>query len=329
VRTAYLNWLPGRRLLHHEVEDVGRRSFPSAVGVLLGAGADEERRLVDLLNGEVRSTDLRLSDDGTEEYSDAALGSMAAIALSWLHRKRRQEQGQPVATLGFPELPDWAAGPHWPPATVPAAVLEAARSGAITLPLDAIQLSQPLHLEADNSADLFYDDPGVPRSAVPPPVLPDAPQHLIWDQAFDVPENKSDVPSGIRLKLGDDFALEGSGRIWAGVIGTGENGPNGWDRIEYDRKFPLTGRPNGHPYCLLGKMGESGAYFFIGEHRARERYLDEDLRTNCSCVLMTMRQETAAGDSPALSRCGERLLPHHRRASILGRSLSVEAGSPD
>ena len=61
------------------------------------------------------------------------------------------------------------------------------------------------------------------------------------------------------------------------MILTGNNGPNGWDNIDRDKKFPLHVGPNAHPYCLLGKFNENGNYFFIG-HIKRSAFSDSHVR---------------------------------------------------
>ncbi len=292
VRNAYLNWLPGRRNKPDlPADNIAFSSFASGVAVMLDAGWAEETHLKDLLQAQLDDFygrpghpnqyryDLPLTTDAHKvnyEESPMALDYMVGLSLAWLHRKLRQDARQPIATAGFPDLPDSSA---WYRAEVPANVLVQAQSGTIPLPLDAIQRTQPLHLTSYGSAELFYDNPVVPRSPVPNAVLPSGVQGLVWDQTVTVPESASDVPTGIRLHLGDEFEIEYTGGlIKPGVfdpLGRG-NGPNGWNRIEYDRKFLLTGRPNGHPYCLLGKLGENGAYFFVGERWQRQRYLGYD-----------------------------------------------------
>jgi hypothetical protein len=52
---------------------------------------------------------------------------------------------------------------------------------------------------------------------------------VIVDQTFSVPEStRRDIDTGLTLVPGDEFAIEGSGQIWAGVAFTGLNGPEGW-----------------------------------------------------------------------------------------------------
>ena len=53
-----------------------------------------------------------------------------------------------------------------------------------------------------------------------------------------------------------------------------KNGPDGWNNVVYDTKFPLHGSLdpiNAHPYSLLGKLNN---YFFIGSKgRGKERFI--------------------------------------------------------
>lgn len=75
-----------------------------------------------------------------------------------------------------------------------------------------------------------------------------------------VREADFDVDSGIEVRPLDRLTLNATGSIWAGVVFTGQNGPNGWNNIDPDPKFPLV---NSHPYCLIGRM--DGRYFYVGE----------------------------------------------------------------
>src|SRR5205085_12689386 len=85
--------------------------------------------------------------------------------------------------------------------------------------------------------------------------------------------------------FGDVYEFTAEGEIWAGVELTGNNGPEGWDDIASDLKFPFHTTSNAHPFALIGKLGPNGAWFSIGRHRPKERYLGHDerpivLRTN-------------------------------------------------
>ena len=75
-----------------------------------------------------------------------------------------------------------------------------------------------------------------------------------------VREADFDIDTGIEAKFLDRLTFNATGLIWAGVVFTGQNGPNGWNSIDPDPKFPLVGS---HPYCLIGRM--DGRYFFVGD----------------------------------------------------------------
>jgi len=96
-------------------------------------------------------------------------------------------------------------------------------------------------------------------------------QTLIVDTPVVVREADYDVDTKIDLRPGDEYAFEASGDIWAGVAFTGRNGPNGWNNIDHDPKFPLHEGPDAHPFCLLGRFG-GGAYYFIGANQPRNRF---------------------------------------------------------
>lgn len=78
-------------------------------------------------------------------------------------------------------------------------------------------------------------------------------------QAIPVRESDDLVDTHIQVNRGDTLIFQAGGQIWAGVWLTGNNGPNGWNNIDNDLKFPL---PGSHPYCLLGRL-DNGP-FYIG-----------------------------------------------------------------
>ena len=53
----------------------------------------------------------------------------------------------------------------------------------------------------------------------------------------------------------DGVVLSASGSIWAGVVATFSNGPEGWNNLDNDPKFPL---PGTNPYCLLYALAPAG-----------------------------------------------------------------------
>lgn len=93
------------------------------------------------------------------------------------------------------------------------------------------------------------------------------------DRWVDVPESaRTDVDTGITLQPGDDFELQGTGVIWAGVWFTGTNGPEGWtDRLETNPSSPMHSGPQAHPFALIGRFGTE-PYFFIGTGLLRRVY---------------------------------------------------------
>jgi hypothetical protein len=322
VRDQYLGWLP-ERLRNPDLQywDIAFTCFSSGVAVVLGAGEAEEKRLVVLLGkmydeyvphgegtGRWKSDlDLVWADDAQAAKEDfKGLDFMVGLALAWLHAKRRRDRGEPVTTPGFPEIP---VGPSWPRAAVPAPILEAAQRGEIALPLGAVQRGSPLQVGPEG-ADLFLDDPVVPRPPVPDPVLPPrTSQPLIHDLWFTVDEGDTDVATSLVLRFGDEYQFEAEGSIWAGVVLTGESGPNGWeDKIEYDHKFPLVGKPDGHPYCLLGRFGEDGAYFFIGDGRkyGRRRFLLDEAHIESRPLFLRINDD-APGNGHGSFRCRVRV----------------------
>lgn len=82
---------------------------------------------------------------------------------------------------------------------------------------------------------------------------------IIYDNIINVSEGDRDVDTQMDIQYGDRLVFSANGEIWAGVWWTGLNGPQGWDNISYDRKFPL---PGTHPYSLLGRL--DGRLFYIG-----------------------------------------------------------------
>lgn len=82
------------------------------------------------------------------------------------------------------------------------------------------------------------------------------------DRTFSVPESTRGVRTGITINDGDRIIFDASSRIWAGVVFTGENGPEGWGELADNRNFPLVGARR---FSLIGRVG-SGRPFYIGHH---------------------------------------------------------------
>jgi hypothetical protein len=127
----------------------------------------------------------------------------------------------------------------------------------------------------------IVDDDRVPSIASMVRINPLAPpvgKTLVVDRWIPVRESDADVDTGVDVGPGDEYAfVEATGSIWAGVWGTGRNGPQGWDNIDHDPKFPLHEGAYAHPFSLLGRFAGL-PYFYIGTGRVRERYPDTQMR---------------------------------------------------
>ncbi|XVV08438.1 hypothetical protein ACQP2X_26710 [Actinoplanes sp. CA-131856] len=93
---------------------------------------------------------------------------------------------------------------------------------------------------------------------------------LVSSREIPVPESEYDVNTHLTVQRGDTLMFHAWGDIWSGVWLTGLNGPNGWNGIDHDRKFPL---PGWHPYGLLGKL--DNGYFPIGSQHRIDRADDQ------------------------------------------------------
>jgi hypothetical protein len=84
----------------------------------------------------------------------------------------------------------------------------------------------------------------------------------------DVPEDTTGIDTGIDVQDGDWLEIGATGHIYAGVTGTGQNPPSGWDNVDHDPKFPLHTGPNAHPYSLIGYLDRGGSVtgpFYVGD----------------------------------------------------------------
>ncbi|HEV2580959.1 MAG TPA: hypothetical protein VGT44_08910 [Ktedonobacteraceae bacterium] len=93
---------------------------------------------------------------------------------------------------------------------------------------------------------------------------------LIDSRQVEVRESDYDVDTHIQVRKGDTLMFNAWGQIWAGVWLTGMNGPNGWNNLDPDPKFPL---PGTHPYSLLGKL--DNGYFFVGGYDRIDQTADQ------------------------------------------------------
>jgi hypothetical protein len=74
-----------------------------------------------------------------------------------------------------------------------------------------------------------------------------------------IPESTFGVDSGVDVGPGQWLGFTGSGEIWAGVLFTGNNGPQGWNTIDNNPNLPL---PGSRPFSLLGRLNNQN--FYIG-----------------------------------------------------------------
>jgi hypothetical protein len=201
--------------------------------------------------------------DGDRQNIRLAVDYMAAMALAWLHARRRADAGTPVATAGFPVPPSFTA---WPTPTVPRVVLE-------RLPEVRRVVLGDRPVPATD-VDVFSPALQTRKPPTPPPLVPN-PGPLVGEFTYVVAESARDVFTGITLQWGDDYEIEATGEIWAGVPLTGNNGPAGWtDRLIDDARWPLHSGldPVGaHPFALLARVG---GWFLVGEHMERRRFLN-------------------------------------------------------
>ena len=76
-------------------------------------------------------------------------------------------------------------------------------------------------------------------------------------------ESDTQVDSGVNVGPGEWLSLTAGGEIWAGVFFTGNNGPQGWNKIEDGAAYPL---PGSRPFSLLGIL--DAQKFYIGNSNA-------------------------------------------------------------
>jgi hypothetical protein len=105
------------------------------------------------------------------------------------------------------------------------------------------------HLVKDASPDLRRS-----ASAVTKPII---------DQPLEVKESDDTVDTQIDVQTNDRIVINATGRIWAGVAFTGDNGPGGWSWTA-GNKFTLV---NGHAYSLIGSL--DGIWWEIGTGATR------------------------------------------------------------
>lgn len=168
---------------------------------------------------------------------------------------------------------------------------------------------------ADNRADtaVLRDADGTERSRfthrrppeppeITPLALPTATRPPLIDTWVTVRESDGDVDTGVDLAYGDHWDVLAMGTIWAGVWFTGENGPEGWADVDHDPKFPLHEGPEAHPFCLLGKLGAEGRYFYVGNLTRKWRHSAQE-----TCRLLLRTNDDMPGNGRGKFNCRIRL----------------------
>lgn len=107
---------------------------------------------------------------------------------------------------------------------------------------------------------------------------------VVADKMVTVSESDGIVDTGIDFQLGDKYELQGFGKIWAGIQGDPDNGPEGYSNIDNDPKFPLYQGREAHPYALIGRFGTEENWFLVGDYLLKVYVTDSIqrlyLRTN-------------------------------------------------
>ncbi|GAB2570940.1 hypothetical protein Aab01nite_05310 [Paractinoplanes abujensis] len=109
---------------------------------------------------------------------------------------------------------------------------------------------------------------------------------VVVDKFLTVTEHDNDKDTGIEVRNGDWIDISASGRIWAGVWFTSENGPNGWTGWAAGEDKPLPGAP---PFSLIGKMAD-GEYFYIGAG-LRRTYQNATLGPGATRLYLTVNDD--------------------------------------
>jgi hypothetical protein len=187
-------------------------------------------------------------EDENLPYLDA-LEYLACLAVSWW----TVTHGRPTNPLfsatwpgGTQEIPGPPPTPvAWKAPSVPASAVTKGYVPALTRP------AGPGPTPARRGMIDLYKDAAAARKPAEPP---SAAYPFVREDVYTVTVPES-APSSIDLDtvVRADEAVEVSagGTIWAGVLATGQNGPEGWANIDHDAKWPL---PGSHPYCLLYRL---------------------------------------------------------------------------
>src|SRR5262249_8847288 len=75
---------------------------------------------------------------------------------------------------------------------------------------------------------------------------------MVQETTVTVRESDTNVDTGIDVGPGQWATISATGQIWAGWIGTFNNGPEGWDSTSTGANYPL---PGGRAYSLVGRLG--------------------------------------------------------------------------
>ncbi|MFC6085953.1 hypothetical protein [Sphaerisporangium aureirubrum] len=239
--------------------------FASAVALLHGMGAEEEARLVELLNlrhdAILAAGPECLAVSGDRENVDPGLDYLAGLALAWLYARRRAGAGIPVITPGFPVPPSPRA--TWPGVPLPGEV-------RARLPWIAGLLGVPA---SGGDVDLFDGPVTTAKPAGAPLVLPPNKGFVPVDRAqVFVRDTAGDVPTGITLEPGDELEITATGTITAPEFLAAPSDAGGWYVVD-DARFPLHSGldpVSARKYALLGRLG---GYFFAGTHYGPYRFV--------------------------------------------------------
>jgi hypothetical protein len=169
-----------------------------------------------------------------------ALEYMTCLALSWLH-----VQSGALATESGPidYRPEVAGA--WPRPVVPGGVAATGTVPGVT--------STPFEGGDPPDVDVFPPGGGTSKPAVPEPELGTILRRDHY--TVPIPESDLDVETNIQIGPRDAVMMTASGRVWAGVWLTGDNGPEGWLHwVTDDPYYPLHEGLNRHPFALLYKL---------------------------------------------------------------------------
>lgn len=102
---------------------------------------------------------------------------------------------------------------------------------------------------------IFGPQPVTPSGRPSDPSDPRSPR-VIVDITIPVPESASWIDTGIDIQEGDRIDFFASGEIWAGVLFTGGNGPEGWvGWVQTGSNWPYNNAPDAFSFCLIGQLG--------------------------------------------------------------------------